>query len=69
MEEKKGNEHGGMGQSGEPGDGGTGHLLGYNHDSSQVPMGQKSMVHYKKGDRNLHWREENLAQVQKVLLI
>lgn len=54
VEEKRGNEHGGMGQSGEPGDGGgsTGHLLGYNHDSSQVPVGQKNMGHHMKGDRN-----------------
>lgn len=54
VEEKRGNEHGGMGQSGESGDGGggTGHLQGYNPDSSQVPEGQKSMGHHKKGDRN-----------------
>lgn len=41
VEEKMVNEHGGMGQSGEPGDedGGTGHLVGYNHDSNQVPVG------------------------------
>lgn len=68
VEEMRGDAHGGMGQCVEPGGGGKGHLLEDNHDSSQVPVEQKSMGHHKRGDRNRHLTVESLTQVHKVPL-